>query len=71
MTNDNRPAVQDECSATRDTPVVFAGMTLRDYFAAAAMQGICANQTKDIWSRAGKVTEVYAIADAMLKEQVK
>jgi hypothetical protein len=68
MNNDNKSAVGDECWATQDAPVVFTGMTLRDFFAAAAIQGICANPTKDIWSRAGKVTEAYALADAMIEE---
>lgn len=44
----------------------FYGMTLRDYFAAKAMQGICANQ--DTWGR--QLTEIgavaYEIADAMI-----
>lgn len=46
------------------------GMTLRDYFAAKAMQGFCANQAHsvldgpDFFGEAAK--EAYAMADAML-----
>ena len=42
------------------------GMTLRDYFAAKAMQGILANHTYRLTSEE-IVTEAYEIADAMLK----
>jgi hypothetical protein len=61
-----------------DSPLAFPngayghpGMTLRDYFAAKAMQGICAGRDE-----AGTLvhhgyewiaSESYAIADAMLK----
>ena len=41
------------------------GMSLRDYFAAAAMQGICASGpmiTDDVIA-----LEAYSIADAMIK----
>ena len=44
------------------------GMTLRDYFAAKAMQGICAHP--DTWgyiTNAGIAKGAYEIADAMLK----
>jgi hypothetical protein len=43
------------------------GMDLRDYFAAAAVQGFCAN---NYYSRASVETLVdnaYAVADAMMK----
>lgn len=40
------------------------GMTLRDYFAAKALQGICARVQ---WSHAGAATDAYAYADAMMK----
>ena len=50
-----------------------SGMTLRDYFAAAALQGNLAGQSvdvgyyegKDAWNKAAK--DAYAVADAMLK----
>lgn len=43
------------------------GMTLRDYFAAKAMQGICAHP--DTWGlTVPQITErAYLVADAMLR----
>lgn len=43
------------------------GMTLRDYFAAKAMAGICASGPTSEWSNTRLATEAYEIADAMLK----
>ena len=43
------------------------GMTLRDYFAAKAMQGICASGPSVEWSSDRMAAEAYDIADAMLK----
>jgi len=46
------------------------GMTLRDYFAAKAMQGLFASDTSD-WNQEGEWGErartAYEMADAMLK----
>ena len=47
--------------------VAHEGMTLRDYFAAKAMQGICASGPTSEWSNTRLATEAYEIADAMLK----
>ena len=56
-------------SARRDT-----GLSMRDYFAAKAMQGDLANPTLD-WEvpdfEEGLVRQAYLIADAMLKERIK
>jgi len=41
----------------------YSGMTLRDYFAAAALQGFCSAWGHDIKSAA----YAYELADAMLK----
>ncbi|WP_029143569.1 hypothetical protein [Methyloversatilis discipulorum] len=50
-----------------------AGMTLRDYFAAKAMQ-VCLAQCPEFpdetW-RTGAAMDAYAMADAMLKERAK
>lgn len=43
-----------------------AGMTLRDYFAAKAMQGICASGPALEWSNDRLAAEAYAMADKML-----
>lgn len=46
---------------------VRTGMSLRDYFAAQAMQGICAHQDTWGYSKFSEMTEkCYEIADAML-----
>ncbi|MDK9585814.1 hypothetical protein [Lelliottia wanjuensis] len=42
------------------------GMTLRDYFAAKFMQGVCANPDK-LYSDDHLAAEAYQMADAMLK----
>jgi hypothetical protein len=46
---------------------VMHGMTLRDYFAAKAMQGICASGPTNGWSNSRLAAEAYDLADAMLK----
>jgi hypothetical protein len=51
------------------------GLTLRDYFAAKAMQGECASQSLDCYIDPNKVNGVarkaYDIADAMLEARKK
>lgn len=52
-----------------------AGMTLRDYFAAKAMQAEIANHPPSYWRSNGNYTFLsryaYRMADAMLKEREK
>jgi len=43
------------------------GMTLRDYFAAKAMQGFCSRHDADTWEAEELAADAYAQADAMLK----
>jgi hypothetical protein len=43
----------------------YNGMTLRDYFAAKAMQGFCTNRSSILYVDASE--EAYRMADAMLK----
>lgn len=48
------------------------GMTLRDYFAAKAMQGLLAQETEDWRDNDASISErAFGIADAMLKERSK
>ena len=47
--------------------LIHDGMTLRDYFAAKAMQGICASGPTAEWSNDRLSAEAYDMADAMLK----
>jgi hypothetical protein len=51
---------------------VYAGMTLRDYFAAAALQGMLADiQCNAPFSDSDAANDAYKIADAMLAERAK
>ena len=43
------------------------GITARDYFAAKAMQGICASNPTIEWSNDRIASEAYDLADAMVK----
>jgi len=53
-----------------DKSFPYDGMTLRDYFAAKAMQGIIAGTNVDITPK--MIADLsYAVADAMLKEREK
>lgn len=47
----------------------FAGMTLRDYFAARAMHGMAGSRRycEAGWDQADMASQAYEIADAMLK----
>jgi hypothetical protein len=47
------------------------GMTLRDYFAAAALQGILAGRKSDAGCYWHRVSDAYEVADWMLKEREK
>jgi len=58
----------------KDTPAfphtiepVTTGMTLRDYFAAKAMQGLLFDDNGDFSDRKWVAEKAYAFADAMLK----
>jgi len=46
------------------------GMTLRDYFAAKAMQGMLADR-KQVMSPSEWAANAYRMADAMLAERIK
>ena len=62
-----RPAVQGVRSAEDNEPAV-PGMTLRDYFAAAVLTGICSVPDYTDTSSADVVArDAYRMADAMLK----
>ncbi len=51
----------------------FQGMTLRDYFAARAMQALMRNRRIifDLWEINDLAGDAYAMADAMLKAREK
>lgn len=63
-----RPAVLDSLGGVFDSAE--DGMTLRDYFAAKAMQGFCAHPSAGIeWSSLEIARAAYAQADAMIIAQ--
>jgi hypothetical protein len=43
------------------------GMSLRDYFAAKAMQGFCASASMPEWEFSDMAKQAYCAADAMLR----
>jgi hypothetical protein len=47
------------------------GMTLRDYFAANVIQGICASGPSVEWTSQRLAEEAYSLADAMLEARSK
>lgn len=51
--------------------VQYFGMSLRDYFAAKALQGFCADPNTAGDKRADIVAECYELADAMLAARVQ
>jgi hypothetical protein len=58
---------------TAEAKRLFSGMTLRDYFAAKAMQGMIANDwpMHGLGSVAHLAVSAYGMADAMLLERAK
>ena len=59
------PAFPLHNHGTQTLGMHFTGMTLRDYFAAKAMQGLLAS---DVYAPRDKFAEnAYAMADAMMK----
>lgn len=61
--------VDSEDPAQRN-PVMHMGISVRDYFAAKAMQGLCADPSCDL-PPDDMAVGAYRIADAMLKERSK
>jgi len=59
--NDGGPAFPQQTDIT----LAFDGMTLRDYFAAKAMQGLL----QYAYAHADRASVAYKAADAMLKER--
>ena len=67
MNNRDRPAFQDSYENKENGEVeAHNGLTKREYFAAMAMQGLCASQG---WSSIeGTITQSIRIADELLKQ---
>ena len=67
QTGSHQPGFFDSGMLSPGASQQFAGMSLRDYFAAKAMQGICSHA--DTWGLATspKIAQAaYELADAML-----
>ena len=64
----NTPAFPTQESRYPDRPPATLGMTLRDYFAAKALQGMAAN-TSIMCTATDLAYRAYIIADAMLVEK--
>ena len=69
--DDGGPAFPHEYKYGDGTAGRADGMSLRDYFAAAAMTGSCANPSSINWTMDEIVGDSYAYADAMLAERSK
>ena len=57
--------------ANADYDITHIGMSLRDYFAAQALQGMISADHKSERSMSEMVTLAYKIADAMIAEREK
>jgi hypothetical protein len=67
-TNTGGPAFAKQLECNRDGYAVTGGMTLRDYFAAKAMQGLIGGIESGKEHQIALVpSAAYAVADAMLK----
>ena len=69
--NDGGPAFATQLETNRDGYAITGGMTLRDYFAAKAMQGLCAHPESPDWDESDIAKSAYDQADAMLKARAK
>ena len=68
-TNTGGPAFPCEWDYINSTREAANGMTLRDYFAAKAMQGMATSpeHCRDGWAHSDIAIQAYALADAMLR----
>jgi hypothetical protein len=64
------PAFPTAGAVTADE-ILYDGMTLRDYFAAKALQGICASGPSASWPNDHLAAKAYNLADAMLKARAQ
>jgi hypothetical protein len=68
MSNQDKSGAAFPLIAEDARHIVWTGLSLRDYMAAKAMQGMCANSRFNATKTMGAVAEAsYAMADAMLK----
>jgi hypothetical protein len=65
-TNTGGPAFAKQLECNRDGYAVTGGMTLRDYFAAKAMQSMNSREDYRDASASAIALDAYALADAMI-----
>ena len=69
---DGGPAFPFKCQGPTTAPEFYYGMSLRDHFAAQAMQGDIAHYGhENCWSPSDIATHAYEMADAMLIARAK
>jgi hypothetical protein len=69
---DGGPAFPINANESADR-CIYTGMTLRDWFAGMAMQGLIAGTVKPetVWTPDDLAESSYCMADIMLKERLK
>jgi hypothetical protein len=66
------PQTETKCGNSFGAEYGDGGMTLRDYFAAQALAGMCANtELEENSTYSDMASNAYGYADAMLKERAK
>ena len=63
----NEPAFPSTSQGPTTAPEIYYGMTLRDYFAAKAMQSYLLDKDRDSFTFEQWAAASYEMADAMLK----
>lgn len=61
------PAFPFQCQGPTTAPEIYYGMTLRDYFAAKAMQAFITSPNLEVFEDARVAAGAYLVADAMMK----
>jgi len=67
MPDESRPAFPTSRYGDGEGGPIQGGLTMRDYFAAAALQGICASGPSSTYTNQALANEAYSVADAMLE----
>lgn len=65
------PAFPFACQGQTTAPEIYYGMTLRDYFAAKAMQGMLGGTWPDKSDSAETARRAFTLADEMLKARAQ
>ncbi len=71
LRDDGGPAFPFKCQGATTAPEVYYGMTLRDYFAAKALNGWLASEDRITLTEDAVADVCYGYADAMIRERNK